>query len=175
MSAERSRSVPFLLKPAKVLSPSHRIIRPPILCLAYFAYNRQLDGTLAGDEGFDPLGLSNINDLGIDLYWLREAEIKHSRVAMLAFLGIVAQELGFVAPGFVSLSSIIIAIQLFRDLKLALLPQPSGANQVTLFWSVIEQKPGPVVAAFLFLGIVECNPFCSRALLFFIHWRNSFV
>lgn len=41
MMAERSKSVPFLLKPAK------------------------LDGSLAGDEGFDPLGLSNIDDLGV--------------------------------------------------------------------------------------------------------------
>tara|TARA_A100001035_G_C27317427_1_gene292516 strand:+ start:218 stop:418 length:201 start_codon:yes stop_codon:yes gene_type:complete len=57
---------------------------------------------LAGDEGFDPLGLSNINDLGVDLYWLREAELKHARVAMLAFVGLIMQEVGFVAPGFVS-------------------------------------------------------------------------
>jgi hypothetical protein len=59
-----------------------------------------LDGkTLAGDEGFDPLGLSNIEDLGVDLYWLQEAEIKHARVAMLAVVGLFAQELGFVLPG----------------------------------------------------------------------------
>ena len=39
---------------------------------------------MAGDVGFDPLGLSNIDEVGIDLYWLREAEIKHARVAMIA-------------------------------------------------------------------------------------------
>ena len=61
---------------------------------------------MAGDEGFDPLGLSNINDLGIDLYWLREAELKHARVAMLAFVGLIMQEVGFVAPGFVSYASL---------------------------------------------------------------------
>jgi hypothetical protein len=60
-----------------------------------------LDGSLAGDEGFDPLGLSNIDDLGVDLYWLREAELKHCRVAMLAVVGSLAQELGFVLPGMV--------------------------------------------------------------------------
>ena len=63
---------------------------------------------MAGDEGFDPLGLSNINDLGVDLYWLREAELKHARVAMLAFVGLIMQEIGFVAPGFVS------AIQIYQ-------------------------------------------------------------
>ena len=71
-NAERSRSLPFLLKPAK------------------------LDGSMAGDEGFDPLGLSGIEDLGIDLYWMREAELKHSRVAMLAVVGSLMQESGFV-------------------------------------------------------------------------------
>ena len=40
----------------------------------------QLDGSMAGDVGFDPLGLSNINGVGIDLYWLREAELKHCRL-----------------------------------------------------------------------------------------------
>ena len=70
--ADRSRSLPFLLKPAK------------------------LDGSMAGDEGFDPLGLSGIEDIGIDLYWMREAELKHSRVAMLAVVGSLMQESGFV-------------------------------------------------------------------------------
>ena len=34
-------------------------------------------------EGFDPMGFS----LAIDIRWLREAELKHGRVAMLATLG----------------------------------------------------------------------------------------
>jgi len=54
---------------------------------------------MAGDVGFDPLGLSNIDDLGIDLYWLREAEIKHARVAMLAVAGILQVEIFGPAPG----------------------------------------------------------------------------
>lgn len=54
---------------------------------------------MAGDVGFDPLGLSNIDDVGIDLYWLREAEIKHCRVAMLAVTGIVQVEVFGPAPG----------------------------------------------------------------------------
>merc|ERR1712146_213285 len=51
-----------------------------------------LDGSMAGDVGFDPLGLSNINDVGVDLYWLREAEIKHGRLGMLAAAGILFVE-----------------------------------------------------------------------------------
>lgn len=44
-----------------------------------------LDGTLAADAGFDPLrlGSSNIQNL----YWMREAELKHARLAMLAAVG----------------------------------------------------------------------------------------
>ena len=48
----KSASVPFLPKPAK------------------------LDGSLVGDVGFDPLGISSLGDMK----FLREAEIKHGRV-----------------------------------------------------------------------------------------------
>lgn len=54
---------------------------------------------MAGDVGFDPLGLSNIDDIGIDLYWLREAEVKHARVAMMAVAGILQVEIFGPAPG----------------------------------------------------------------------------
>ena len=43
---------------------------------------------LPGYKGFDPLGFSD----SLDVRWLREAEIKHSRIAMLATLGFVATE-----------------------------------------------------------------------------------
>jgi hypothetical protein len=48
-----------------------------------------LDGTLAGDRGFDPAGFSNNPPafLGGSLKWYREAEIVHARVAMLAVVG----------------------------------------------------------------------------------------
>mmetsp|Transcript_32578 Transcript_32578/g.83309 ORF Transcript_32578/g.83309 Transcript_32578/m.83309 type:complete len:250 (-) Transcript_32578:78-827(-) len=47
-----------------------------------------LDGSMAGDVGFDPLGFSNY----FDLKWLREAELKHGRVCMLGVVGFLAQE-----------------------------------------------------------------------------------
>ena len=57
----------------------------------------RLDGTLAGDVGFDPLGFSNY----FDIKWLREAELKHGRVSMLATLGFVVQEkIQLPGPGF---------------------------------------------------------------------------
>lgn len=41
-----------------------------------------------GDVGFDPLGFSNY----FDMKWLRESELKHGRVSMLACLGFMAQQ-----------------------------------------------------------------------------------
>jgi len=56
---EMSIAVPFLKRPSK------------------------LDGSHAGDVGFDPLGLSENNDI----YIMMEAETRHSRLAMLAVVG----------------------------------------------------------------------------------------
>jgi hypothetical protein len=55
--------------------------------IPFQAQPEKLDGTMLGDIGFDPLGLSNLWDLN----WLRAAEIKHGRVGMLASLGFLTQ------------------------------------------------------------------------------------
>nr|7Y7B_1 Chain 1, ACPI-1 [Chroomonas placoidea]7Y8A_1 Chain 1, ACPI-1 [Chroomonas placoidea] len=52
------------------------------------------DGTWAGDTGFDPLTIS----AWLDIRFLREAELKHCRVAMLAAAGAIAQD-AFTFPG----------------------------------------------------------------------------
>lgn len=67
---EMSASVPFLTKP------------------------KNLDGWV-GDVGFDPIGFSE----WFDMKWLREAEIKHGRVSMLATLGFVLQQF-WTLPGY---------------------------------------------------------------------------
>merc|ERR1719329_802022 len=84
---ERSKAVPFLPRPIN------------------------LDGSYVGDFGFDPFYLSSIpknfagfiqppqwEDVGdgIDtLYWMREAELKHGRVCMLAWTGWLAADGAF--------------------------------------------------------------------------------
>ncbi|KAL3765061.1 hypothetical protein ACHAWU_009429 [Discostella pseudostelligera] len=60
-----SKSIPFLTVPEK------------------------LDGSMPGDMGFDPMGLS---DIQTDLRYARWAELKHGRVCMLAVVGMVWQE-----------------------------------------------------------------------------------
>mmetsp|Transcript_17401 Transcript_17401/g.37785 ORF Transcript_17401/g.37785 Transcript_17401/m.37785 type:complete len:206 (-) Transcript_17401:82-699(-) len=64
VSMAQSKAVPFLPQPAN------------------------LDGSMAGDVGFDPLGFSNM----FDVKFLREAELKHGRICMLAALGWLVQE-----------------------------------------------------------------------------------
>lgn len=63
---ERSAAIPFLKKPPA------------------------LDGTMAGDKGFDPLGFTTtITELGGDLNYVREAELMHGRQSMLATVGFI--------------------------------------------------------------------------------------
>jgi len=83
---ERSESLPWLPRPVN------------------------LDGSMVGDVGFDPFYLSSISKNfagfiqppqweeteGIEtLYWMREAELKHGRVAMLAWFGWLATDGAF--------------------------------------------------------------------------------
>jgi len=71
---------------------------------------KALDGSYVGDVGFDPFYLSSIpkNFAGFiqppsweategieTLYWMREAELKHGRVAMLAWFGWLATDGAF--------------------------------------------------------------------------------
>ena len=65
-----SKSVPFLVAP------------------------KNLDGYV-GNEEFDPLGFGEM----FDMKYLREAEIKNGRVAMLAIVGCLAPEFGLHFPG----------------------------------------------------------------------------
>jgi len=55
---------------------------------------------MAGDVGFDPWGFSTtLTELGGDLKYVREAEITHGRVAMLAAAGFLATDIGLRIPG----------------------------------------------------------------------------
>lgn len=58
--------------------------------LPFLARPAALDGTLAGDVGFDPFGFAKSRE---ELMSYREAEIKHARLAMLAAAGWPISEL----------------------------------------------------------------------------------
>ena len=89
---------------------------------------------MAGDVGFDPLGLSTIDAVGIDLYWLREAEIKHCRVAMMAAAGFIWVEAFGPAPG---------------------CEMATAKNQIDAFWQLWAAQPQYIAFSFIFIGLVE--------------------
>lgn len=94
----------------------------------------QLDGSMAGDVGFDPLGLSTIEAVGIDLYWLREAEIKHCRLAMMAVVGFVFVEAFGPAPG---------------------CEMATAKNQIDAFWQFWDAQPQYIVFSLIMIGLAE--------------------
>jgi hypothetical protein len=116
-----SESVPFLKQPAN------------------------LDGSLPGDVGFDPLGFSEVFDIRV----LREAELKHGRIAMLAALGFIVQEL-YTFPFFdkVTISSSICGQKCFSHVGLPFQVSPidahdalvksGGMSQILLWTSFAE-------------------------------------
>lgn len=94
----------------------------------------QLDGSMAGDFGFDPLGLSEINGVGIDLYWLAEAEIKHCRLCMMAVLGNLWVEAYGPAPG---------------------CEMANAKNQMDAFWQLWDAHPQYIGAGLIAIMFVE--------------------
>ena len=95
-------------------------------------------GRNAGDVGFDPLGFSN-HELGPfdtaaeHMAWIREAEIKHGRVCMLAALGWIGVDLGVKAPGL-----------------------PAGLKGLSAFQAhdaAVAQ--GPLIVLLMFCGVFE--------------------
>lgn len=70
------------------------VILPPAAAPAAPKFDPKLEAGVSGPFGFfDPLGLSPPDR--VEFMRFRESELKHGRVAMLAFLGIVIGESGF--------------------------------------------------------------------------------
>lgn len=92
-----------------------------------------LDGTMAGDAGFDPLELANPEGSGgvVTPSWLRYAEVIHCRWAMLGAVGCIAPE-GLGKLGVIPQKT---AVEWFRS---GVIP-PAGtydywADPYALFW-----------------------------------------
>merc|ERR1712190_422123 len=77
----------------KVLLGEEEVKKSP--ALPFLDYPQQLEGWVGGEKGFDPLGISYI----LPIYYMRECELKHGRVCMLATLGWIATDLGARFPG----------------------------------------------------------------------------
>jgi len=83
---------PKTLDPKFRIQPGRYNDRPNSVSVPFLLRPSKLDGSHAGDIGFDPLGLTE----QFDLYTLMEAEVRHARLAMLAVMGWPLSEL--VAP-----------------------------------------------------------------------------
>ena len=98
----------------------------------------EITGSMPGDVGFDPLGLSSA---GIPLGWMREAELKHGRVCMLAIVGWIAADIGLRAPG---------------------LPADSPLMSVTSFTAHdAAVKQGSMIVLLIFCGVCEIAGFAA--------------
>merc|ERR1712032_303893 len=105
---EASKSLPFLPKP------------------------ENLEGWVGEEQEFDPLQFSDT----FDMKWLREAELKHGRVSMLATVGFITQQY-VVFPGFPGASQ----------------------NQLEQFWLA----PAPAWATLIFLvGFIESSSYGGK-------------
>ena len=106
---------------------------------------------MPGDRGFDPLRFTdsdwNMAEVIIPkerwmgeygtvpmVYWMREAELKHARVAMLATVGVLFVEGCGSMPGF---------------------PEGKGQSQMDVFWDVWAEHPNYIAAALTFFTVIE--------------------
>jgi hypothetical protein len=62
--------------------------------IPYLQHPKTLDGYVGSEKGFDPLGVTD----ALPTYLVREAELKHARVCMLATVGWMATDLGMRFP-----------------------------------------------------------------------------
>jgi hypothetical protein len=88
--AEAVEDIPAAVLPVKTVVPSKTVLPSMSQSLPFMARPAALDGSYVGDVGFDPLGFAKNS---ADLFYYREAEIKHSRLAMLAAAGWPLSEL----------------------------------------------------------------------------------
>ena len=105
LNAEMSKALPFLTAP------------------------KGLKGYIGEEAGFDPVGFAEI----MDIKWMREAEIKHGRVAMLATIGYTYPEMPWFAQAFPG-----DAYSHSNPIKAALAVPPEAWAQVVLFCGVME-------------------------------------
>lgn len=111
----------------------------------YFPYAPsppKLSGHIGAADGFDPLGISD----RVPMFWLREAELKHGRIAMLAVVGFVVPDLGLL-----KLDNGIDAPSIAAH-DAALGPYGGPLGQVWIFVAVLEVLVGLPAISFMAAG-----------------------
>ncbi|CAE8679264.1 unnamed protein product [Polarella glacialis] len=80
---------------ANVGASSTKPVTEMSVAVPFLAYPKVLRGWVGGEKGFDPLGVTD----ALPVYLVREAELKHGRICMLATVGWIATDLGMRFPG----------------------------------------------------------------------------
>jgi len=102
------------------------------------------DVEVGDGEAWDPFGLSKLYDRNFDfnnvmvwphVQWLREAEIKHGRVCMIAFIGMVVQQ-WWQIPGYPQEPDWTKALDLCYQDPIARL----GVGQISIFAMLVEGR-----------------------------------
>ena len=97
------RTAPSSIRPSMLIDETGRFpAKGKGKAIPFLAVPAHLDGTMAGDNGFDPLELGS----AYNMKYMREAELKHGRVCMLAFFGYIAVDGGYTWPGAPTVSSL---------------------------------------------------------------------
>merc|ERR1719311_2015309 len=99
----RPTVAPRVQRPAMEVNPDWFPTKGQGKAIPFLALPPHLDGTMAGDNGFDPLYLGS----AYNIKWMREAELKHGRICMLAFYGYLAVDAGNTWPGAPKVSSLL--------------------------------------------------------------------
>merc|ERR1740124_1958637 len=98
-------TVAFIPTSNKVESNALLAVKEKSGALPFLPYPENLRGYVGEEIGFDPLHISDY----FPMDYLREAEIKHGRICMLAFLGYTSVDMGLriypLPPGFEGLTS----------------------------------------------------------------------
>ena len=102
---------------------------------------------MPGTGAWDPMSFGELHDLvkgsehaGVMPHpqWLREAEIKHGRVAMLAFTGALVQSYGMHFPGTLNGEYYEAGVNPFEATPSAFATCPTGMAQILLFIGLTE-------------------------------------
>jgi hypothetical protein len=116
LSSENSRQQTLCYGRKDWSYPANELSMAKSAAMPFLPCPPALDGTLPGDRGFDPLGFTNLDwnmaeviipkaatmagDTELPMiYWLREAELKHGRITMLAIVGYLTVDAGIHFPG----------------------------------------------------------------------------
>lgn len=94
-------------------------------------------GATAPFKGFDPLNLATLGSEST-LAWFRAAELKHSRVAMLATTGYLVQAAGFHFPGMLSKDVSFESLSAMKPLDAWSAVPDEGKAQILFFIFVTE-------------------------------------